>query len=568
MNAPGLETVPLLEEPQTSSATKNRNFWKVGIAAVVSGGIGLAIFVGALTLTPSKKSAATSFVEATVGGIKFTAWNSEYASSESEKNYPFLNDANVPLVEPHRATTLSFVSPARKLKSCSSTIVLLAGGGAWDDIPGVTKAASWRPSFAADADTTTGEIQLEVNFPAPGKYQVSSTLEFVDGGILLHFSTVNSYYVRREIRSLTPKDRMKFFDAFLIMAKTPKETGQKKYGRHFRTIDSLDEMHLEMAAGREIDHLHDGLGFITQHIAITSEFELSLQSISPALTVPFWDYTIDATKVEVNSWNGARPHDVGSIFNGNSVLFTDEYFGATDEREHTVTEGRFAYQEVPRNYKYATRSPYGYLRAPWNLNPSKYVTRYHKTCSIPFTAYNDTDLSWPSCADHFRMTNTNEFNGWYQWVWEVAYKPHGPVHSWVGGVGGACGEWDKLADKGLLNDHEVAVLKMRAFLLLKAGWRAEAIEAPSFCSRDTPTEDCTFKFVAGNNESPDIAVAILKTLIGQQVTTVGSSWNSLNDTEKTHIVSVIFGDAWWPGDHLEAGSPIVRYMNIFLSNRS
>ena len=155
MNAPGLETVPLLEESQTSSATKKRNFWKVGIAAVVSGGIGMAILIGALTPTLSKKSAGTSFVEATVGEIKFTAWNSEYASSKSEKNYPFLNDANVPLVEPHRATTLSFVSPARKLKSCSSTIVLLAGGGAWE---------TWQtwPAQSSGAHATVDSTPLTV----------------------------------------------------------------------------------------------------------------------------------------------------------------------------------------------------------------------------------------------------------------------------------------------------------------------------------------------------------------------------------------------------------------------
>ena len=61
-----------------------------------------------------------------------------------------------------------------------------------------------------------------------------------------------------------------------------------------------------------------------------------------------------------------------------SDLFTKYFFGATDSKIHSVTEGRFAFQEVPRSFEFAVHSPYGFLRAPWNINPSKYVTRYHK----------------------------------------------------------------------------------------------------------------------------------------------------------------------------------------------
>lgn len=37
----------------------------------------------------------------------------------------------------------------------------------------------------------------------------------------------------------------------------------------------------------------------------------------------------------------------------------------------------------------------------------------------------------------------------YDWVWASSYSPHGPVHAWVGGVGGGgcdegSGQFDKL----------------------------------------------------------------------------------------------------------------------------
>jgi hypothetical protein len=34
-------------------------------------------------------------------------------------------------------------------------------------------------------------------------------------------------------------------------------------------------------------------------------------------------------------------------------------------------------QQVTRDYGASTNSPRGFLRAPWNLNPSSHVTRYH-----------------------------------------------------------------------------------------------------------------------------------------------------------------------------------------------
>ena len=37
---------------------------------------------------------------------------------------------------------------------------------------------------------------------------------------------------------------------------------------------------------------------------------------------------------------------------------------------------------------------YGYLRAPWNLNPSPYVSRF---------TFNMSSYNMPNCADHFSL---------------------------------------------------------------------------------------------------------------------------------------------------------------------
>jgi hypothetical protein len=38
---------------------------------------------------------------------------------------------------------------------------------------------------------------------------------------------------------------------------------------------------------------HDGIAFVTQHMALTNAFELSAQAMDPSVTVPFWDFTHD-----------------------------------------------------------------------------------------------------------------------------------------------------------------------------------------------------------------------------------------------------------------------------------
>ena len=78
-------------------------------------------------------------------------------------------------------------------------------------------------------------------------------------------------------------------------------------------------------------------------------------------------------------------NDIPSIFT-TSELFTQKWFGETSSIKHIVTEGRFAFQEITTNRSADVTSPYGYLRAPWNLNPSKYVTRYHQMCGVKETA--------------------------------------------------------------------------------------------------------------------------------------------------------------------------------------
>ncbi|KAH8095458.1 hypothetical protein JL720_2758 [Aureococcus anophagefferens] len=157
-------------------------------------------------------------------------------------------------------------------------------------------------------------------------------------------------------------------------------------------------VHLALAGDRRGDRLHDGLGFVTQHVALTNAFERALRVVAPGVSVPYWDYTED--------------HVLASMAGGDaSALWaTDVWSDDVFERVGLAPprpRGRFAYARVA-DAAGAARSPYGYLRAP-------------------------------GTAD-----------SWYAYAWAAGYLPHGPVHTMVGGYAAPAEAMDEL--RAILGD--------------------------------------------------------------------------------------------------------------------
>lgn len=102
-----------------------------------------------------------------------------------------------------------------------------------------------------------------------------------------------SRYMRREIRDLFEDDRKAFFNAISTVYSVSTTAGASTYGSSYKGADYFMEYHTWMAGTRECDHLHDGMGFLTGHNAVTMEFEQNLRLIDPSVSIPYWDYTID-----------------------------------------------------------------------------------------------------------------------------------------------------------------------------------------------------------------------------------------------------------------------------------
>ena len=185
--------------------------------------------------------------------------------------------------------------------------------------------------------------------------------------------------------------RSDFLDAFMVLAEVPTNEGVTKYGKYYRSLEDFEIVHLRAAGARNLDHMHDGMGLVTQHAAMTSAFELSLQAVNPTVSIPYWDYTIDAYLVGRDG--KGHGENFGDVFK-ESTLFTEDWFGVTDVSSHRVTEGRFAYVRVTHNRSAPVTSPYGYLRAPWNVNKSPYLTRGHKMCGASLEQADDGTFHW------------------------------------------------------------------------------------------------------------------------------------------------------------------------------
>jgi len=71
--------------------------------------------------------------------------------------------------------------------------------------------------------------------------------------------------------------------------------GKKLYGKNYRSRDYFNRIHLYYGGSKSCDHWHQGPGFVTSHVTFSLMFEMSLQSVNPSITLPYWDFTLEST---------------------------------------------------------------------------------------------------------------------------------------------------------------------------------------------------------------------------------------------------------------------------------
>jgi hypothetical protein len=270
-------------------------------------------------------------------------------------------------------------------------------------------------------------------------------------------------WVRRELRELTPSDLAAVMDAMAVCYNTSTAAGKLKYGDSFVGLDTFQLWHHLNSAQRDADHFHQGVGFLAQHAKVTRLFEMSLQAVNPTVALPFWDASVEMAQVASGAltsvwgsplWSpamfGTVRRFMGDAFNSSDPEATTKALfggaaaadGTLDDatmRQWAIQDGRFAFLQLPR--RDASTLPagtptnaYGLLRAPWNSNPSPYVTRY------PTYATQDGELwnKFPTCSELrvFALDAKASVGGWAAtaWMYAVSNQPHGTMHSGPGGT--------------------------------------------------------------------------------------------------------------------------------------
>jgi len=420
----------------------------------------------------------------------------------------------------------------------------------------------------ADEDSTTnkfrytvcaangGECQHGVKYdPDPG---LSSTIsfecdpydEFVinvteyagEDGAELRSTTgyLICQYVRREIRSLTVADLASTLDAMYTLWSMDDDEGQEMYGDYYHSASYLLKSHHFNAAWPDGDHIHEGNGFMTQHVKMTNIIELSMQAVDPSVSLPYWDFTMDNTE-------GKTPYT--------STLFTETVFGSMhqpksismgfqssedDIVDGAIPDGRWAYLKADMNSDYEDlRYGYGYMRAPWNMNPSPYVSRFAYDYQI--------GISLPSCKTHYDILGYTSMMDFFV---DVEDSPHATTHSLTGGIYG-CDLMTPMREAGYITDEDAQKnICAKWVFYMKEFYRQAFIVPEDDCDVEREVQDSACAFTCDSSTEANLKQD-LELKIGAFTGEIGDAgWTAWKDFICTGDGAKIFS-----GDHLESASP-------------
>jgi len=402
-------------------------------------------------------------------------------------------------------------------------------------------------------DTKYTGLSITHNFKQTGVFTI--LLEELDGDKVLatYSEDIVIKYVRRELRSLTESDADLFFATAKTMWDLSTEDGKEKYGNDFKNIEYFTSLHGELAGAKDCDHIHDGMAFVPFHIAVSMKFEKVLQAINPQVSLPYWDYSIDFEKI-ASDYNGTYSK---SWFE--SEVWKSNWFGKIDIENdlNYVTEGRWAYTEMlgggNNGMKYTSNdyvhNSYGYLRAPWNQNPSKYVTRSSTSCGADY----DVEIMGTSdCNVNYQLVFNTQYQTFEEFSWFVPGPAHGPVHILTGGITGCSDDYDSLLEDGFSEEH-VNKLKFTAFIARKNFYRSGYLSCPENCDNDSDSS-CT---CSCPNLDTDIKNGKMPDYLTKLVYNGGMQefMESYNPKQLKKLVQTVCEANIVDGDQLEASSP-------------
>lgn len=386
-----------------------------------------------------------------------------------------------------------------------------------------------------------GEYDAPVNIECSPYdiYSISVTEYNADGRYPRNqFSgTAICLYVRREIRSLTESDLNATMDAMFTMWDISEHEGSKKYGSNFHAASYFVEAHEFNSAQQDSDHMHEGIGFLPQHIKLTNIFDLSLRSINPAVTVPYWDYTID----RYSSSNIAESFVFQPETFGTLTQPASQFWGWTWRNDSIesgkIPDGRWKDIKVDKNTKYKDlKNSFGTVRGTWSTNPSEYVSRFASKSPV-----------LPSCSTYYSWVQKNDIGSFF---YTANNDPHASTHGAIGGSFG-CDAFDDMRKGGYLKNpsSQVSLCSQWGFYmkdLYRNNYISIKDEGCSFDSYEKEDIDCGFQC---NEDTYDDMSSFIKSIFNSEwtpPTMTDAGWDAWRDFICEGDAHLIFF-----GDHLD-----------------
>jgi len=385
-------------------------------------------------------------------------------------------------------------------------------------------------------DVTVSCTPFEIYTISVKEYNIGNNIQQRDTT-----GTAMCMYVRREIRDLTDSDLDSLMDAMYTMWSVSEEEGVELYGDDYHDSSYLLRFHHFHAAWQDADHIHEGNGFLTQHVKMTNIFEKSVQAVNPAVTIPYWDFTID----ESYGLRGYSSEIMTSSMFGSMTIPKDVSYGFTYENDQiidaAIPDGRWAFLKAEKNKDFEElKTGYGYMRAPWNMNPSPYVSRFSMDLQI--------GISLPTCTQHYKILEETDMMSFF---YDMQYDPHATTHSLTGGIYG-CDLLQPLLDAGYITDEtNMKKICSKWIFYLKEFYRYNYLVPNDNCTvpDDVQSSECGFY-------CPDESLTELNQNLNTKLfSNIPETIGEVGQSAWLDFVCLGDGQKIFSGDHLESASP-------------
>ena len=427
--------------------------------------------------------------------------------------------------------------------------------------------------FGNSTDKQSSNVYIEC---VPYSVFTINVMEYdISKGMLVNEATgyAMCMYVRREIRSLSADDLEATMDAMYALWEYDESAGQGLYGDDFHSSTFLLEFHHFNAAWQDADHIHEGNGFLLQHIKLSNIFELSMQAVDKSTCLPYWDFTIESS-TSTPLWDSSvMTEDVfGSMPNCSDKSWGFTFYNDNAE-DAAIPDGRWAFAEAQNNDKYPDLDfGFGFMRAPWSMNPSPYVSRFTSDWQIGTTL--------PTCTAHYGLL---ELTSLTDFVVAMGDEPHATAHSLIGGVYGCDLLTPMLDDMYITDSVGLLTICGKWSFLLKELYRNNLMIPSSGCSTSSSSTTSTSSSVYDNSTSSNNSTSIddPTSIADADSTVTNSTCYFICDSDTAMFIynlkELIFDvppwmndegwSAWYdfictgngrhmyPGDHLESASP-------------